>query len=253
MSVTIRRDLGGYLRRTYVRKLLKVAEREGFEPPIPVKVWPLSRRLVSTTHAPLRARKRGRLHDSKPRPGLAKRARAGSVLTLGHYPRAGSTALCGGFGLALFSEERLHQVHAARGQNSRTDLYLVVELGMVEHLQHGMHRSGLGVFRAIDQAPDSRVRDGTGAHGAGLDSHVEIAIEQAIVADGPPRFSKCKYFGVRCRIVGCERAVESAAYESSAVHDDRPDGNFAHRQGALCLAQRFFHPELVGEGHENSG
>jgi hypothetical protein len=31
-----------------------VAEREGFEPPIPVKVWPLSRRLVSTTHAPLR-------------------------------------------------------------------------------------------------------------------------------------------------------------------------------------------------------
>ena len=32
-----------------------MAEREGFEPPIPVKVWPLSRRLVSTTHAPLRA------------------------------------------------------------------------------------------------------------------------------------------------------------------------------------------------------
>ena len=31
-----------------------LAEREGFEPPIPVKVWPLSRRLVSTTHAPLR-------------------------------------------------------------------------------------------------------------------------------------------------------------------------------------------------------
>src|SRR5215469_852299 len=31
-----------------------VAEREGFEPPIPFQVWPLSRRLVSTTHAPLR-------------------------------------------------------------------------------------------------------------------------------------------------------------------------------------------------------
>jgi hypothetical protein len=30
-----------------------VAEREGFEPPIPVKVCPLSRRIVSTTHAPL--------------------------------------------------------------------------------------------------------------------------------------------------------------------------------------------------------
>src|SRR3954470_5805554 len=31
-----------------------MAERGGFEPPIPVKVCPLSRRIVSTTHAPLR-------------------------------------------------------------------------------------------------------------------------------------------------------------------------------------------------------
>jgi hypothetical protein len=35
-----------------------MAEREGFEPPIPVKVCPLSRRIVSTTHAPLRAVKK---------------------------------------------------------------------------------------------------------------------------------------------------------------------------------------------------
>jgi hypothetical protein len=34
-----------------------MAEREGFEPPIPVKVCPLSRRIVSTAHAPLRAKK----------------------------------------------------------------------------------------------------------------------------------------------------------------------------------------------------
>ena len=31
-----------------------LAEREGFEPPIPFQVCPLSRRIVSTTHAPLR-------------------------------------------------------------------------------------------------------------------------------------------------------------------------------------------------------
>ena len=31
-----------------------LAERVGFEPTIPVKVCPLSRRIVSTTHAPLR-------------------------------------------------------------------------------------------------------------------------------------------------------------------------------------------------------
>src|SRR6476646_2941924 len=33
----------------------EMAERVGFEPTIPVKVCPLSRRIVSTTHAPLRA------------------------------------------------------------------------------------------------------------------------------------------------------------------------------------------------------
>ena len=33
---------------------LKMAERVGFEPTIPVKVCPLSRRIVSTAHAPLR-------------------------------------------------------------------------------------------------------------------------------------------------------------------------------------------------------
>ena len=36
-----------------------MAERVGFEPTIPVKVCPLSRRIVSTTHAPLRVKKIG--------------------------------------------------------------------------------------------------------------------------------------------------------------------------------------------------
>ena len=34
-----------------------MAERVGFEPTIPVKVCPLSRRIVSTTHAPLRRKR----------------------------------------------------------------------------------------------------------------------------------------------------------------------------------------------------
>ncbi len=34
----------------------ELAERVGFEPTIPVKVCPLSRRIVSTTHAPLRGK-----------------------------------------------------------------------------------------------------------------------------------------------------------------------------------------------------
>src|SRR6476646_4907029 len=42
-------------RNSECRCFLLLAERVGFEPTIPVKVCPLSRRIVSTTHAPLRA------------------------------------------------------------------------------------------------------------------------------------------------------------------------------------------------------
>jgi hypothetical protein len=39
---------------TQPQTIENMAERVGFEPTIPVKVCPLSRRIVSTTHAPLR-------------------------------------------------------------------------------------------------------------------------------------------------------------------------------------------------------
>ena len=38
-----------------IQKRKVLAEREGFEPPVPVKARTLSRRLVSTTHPSLRA------------------------------------------------------------------------------------------------------------------------------------------------------------------------------------------------------
>jgi hypothetical protein len=42
-----------------------MAERVGFEPTIPVKVCPLSRRIVSTTHAPLRSTAASDQHSAK--------------------------------------------------------------------------------------------------------------------------------------------------------------------------------------------
>src|SRR5262249_54963218 len=63
-------------RGSSLRSMWSVAEREGFEPPIPFQVCPLSRRIVSTTHAPLRAVKKSwlqnyfiRCHDGSRRGG----------------------------------------------------------------------------------------------------------------------------------------------------------------------------------------
>ena len=91
--------------------------------------------------------------------------------------------------------------------------------------------------------------DGAGAHRAGLNRHVEIAVEQTIVADGRSGFAQRKDLGVRRGIVGRDRAVASPAYDSALAHDDRSDGNLAQRQRTLRFTERFFHPEFVGEGH----
>ena len=85
-----------------------MAEREGFEPPIPVKVCPLSRRIVSTTHAPLRV---GLLAESSSPLGLVRQ----------------NCDL-----LTAISKERLQQLSAASGQNSGPNLNGVIQLGMVQ-------------------------------------------------------------------------------------------------------------------------
>ena len=105
----------------------------GFEPPIPVKVCPLSRQIVSTTRAPLRA-------DALAE--IASRFSLTNVLDASFHEMAGTTRLT--CALALLAKKRLHQVHAAGRQHTAGDFDLVIEFGMVEHLQHGMDRARFG-------------------------------------------------------------------------------------------------------------
>ena len=74
-----------------------MAERVGFEPTIPVKVCPLSRRIVSTTHAPLRVEK----------------------------PVSWLTAIF---------KERLQQIGATASQDSSANLNFMVQLRVIQHL-----------------------------------------------------------------------------------------------------------------------
>src|ERR1035437_4529402 len=96
---------------------------------------------------------------------------------------------------------------------------------MIENLEHGVYRAGLRVFRSVNQAADPRMGDSSGAHRAGLNRHVEIAVEQTIVADGRSGFAQRKDLGVCRGIVGRKRTVASPAYDSAFAHDDRSDGN----------------------------
>jgi hypothetical protein len=120
-----------------------MAEREGFEPPIPVKVCPLSRRIVSTAHAPLRVK----TAVSFQRSAISKTwipcfARNGTVGRLTAHQRPTEkpdlppTANSHSQQLTPLPEKLLQQLAAAPGQNASTHFHAVIQLWMIENLHH---------------------------------------------------------------------------------------------------------------------
>src|SRR3989441_5007060 len=110
-----------------------LAEREGFEPPIPVKVCPLSRRIVSTAHAPLRVGTAVSYQlSAKPRflASLGMTGAGGFHRPVGQLPTPNCQRL------TTFSKKLLQQFGAAAGQDSATDVHAMVQMRMVEHLHY---------------------------------------------------------------------------------------------------------------------
>src|SRR5271166_6259363 len=66
--------------------------------------------------------------------------------------------------------------------DSPLHLHLVVELRMIQYFENSPAGAGLGISGGEDQAVNARVNHGSGAHGAGLERHVERATGESIVA-----------------------------------------------------------------------
>src|ERR1700730_1682800 len=157
-----------------------MAERVGFEPTIPVKVCPLSRRIVSTTHAPLRKAAISRQAKQIPR----------------HAPNARTCKDLASERLATVSKERLQHVSATPGQYSAANLDFVVQLRMVQDCHHRTHRASFGIVRAVYQAPDPSMHHGAGAHGARLNCNKELTAFQTVVTHRSTRFAQGDDFGM---------------------------------------------------------
>ena len=91
-----------------------MAERVGFEPTIPVKVCPLSRRIVSTAHAPLRV---GQLFKSR---FFVQRTRSEFRRRL----------------LPTAFKERLQEFCTTACQDAVADFHFVVQLRVTQHLHY---------------------------------------------------------------------------------------------------------------------
>ncbi len=205
-----------------------MAERVGFEPTIPVKVCPLSRRIVSTTHAPLRD---GTV-VSRQLSAVSKDAL--ELLTTGGQP------------LTPISKERLQHFLAATGQYPASNLQLVVQPRVIYDLHHRAHCPGFWVVGAIDQALDASVNQGAGAHGARFNCNKQVAGCQAVITEGCTGFAQSDDLGVGGGVGVRDVAVPAAAYDFSVADHDRTDGNLAHFQSPMGTTQSFFHPDFVG-------
>src|SRR5271166_2517615 len=228
-----------------------MAERVGFEPTIPVKVCPLSRRIVSTTHAPLRkaAVSRQLSAVSKKAGSSAPRIRSGVGMTTIVF---GPTTVFGQRQMSLANDERptalkkrLQHFCAAAGQHSAANLDLMVQLRMIQDLHHRMHGPGLRIVRAIYEAPDAGMHQRAGAHGARFNCNKQFAAFQTMVTNGGTGFAQRHDLGVGGRVEAGDVAVPSAAYDAALAYDDRAYRDFSGFESALGAAQGFFHPELV--------
>src|ERR1035437_2915976 len=126
----------------------------------------------------------------------------------------------------------------------------MVELRVVED---GKHRTGgacLGIGGGKDEAVESGVNHGSGAHGAGRQRDIKSAAEEAVVADGGSGRAHRHDFSMGSRVEIAKDAVLAGGYYFSVVEHDGADGYFAGFCGLAGLGECGLHGfKIVDPGH----
>ena len=130
-------------------------------------------------------------------------------------------------------------------QHSATHFNLVIERGVVQNMYGGMHRAGFGIVRAVNQRTDSGVNHRPGTHGARFNGYEEVAVSQAVIAEGGSGFAQGHDFSMGRRIRVCEIAIEAAADDLAFMHHDGADRNFSDVERALGSPQGLLHPQFI--------
>src|SRR5438270_3833214 len=94
-----------------------------------------------------------------------------------------------------------------------------------------MDSATLGFRGAVNQASDSRLNYGAGAHYARLESDVEGRFGKAIILQGACSGAERHDLGVSGGVVVANSAITGAGKNLPAVDKDRTDGHFAGLSG----------------------
>jgi hypothetical protein len=114
---------------------------------------------------------------------------------------------------------------------------LVIELPVVQDLERGAASARLGVGRAINQPPNSRLHDGSHAHRTRLNCNIKGGAWETVVAELARRPAQGQDLGVRGGIVQMERPVMSAGDDASFADHDSAHRNFVFARGSKGLTE----------------
>ena len=122
-------------------------------------------------------------------------------------------------------KKRLQQFSTAAGQHATADFRSMVQLRVIQHLQHRVDCTCFGIIRAINDAFHPRVHQRARAHRARLNCNKELTVSKTMITQVRSGLAKGNDFGVGGGIGVNDVAVPTSANNFSRVNNDGAYGN----------------------------
>ena len=132
-------------------------------------------------------------------------------------------------------------VAASLSPTAGIDLRRVVAGRRGKEPHAGLHRAALGVGCAVIEPADPRERDRARAHGAGLQRHIEVAVDQPLAADVLGGLAERQDLGMGGGIAVGQGPVAGGGDDLVIADDHAADRNFARFSGIFGRFQRQIH------------
>ena len=103
----------------------------------------------------------------------------------------------------------------------------MIHAGMSQNIHQRSGGAGFLIARAEYQTTDTAMNNRSGTHNAGLQRDIEGGVQQAVIFQNFAAFTQRHHLRVRGWIVLSYRPVPAFADRFIALHQYRPDRNFA--------------------------
>jgi len=109
----------------------------------------------------------------------------------------------------------------------------MVQLRVIQHLQHRLDRARFEIVRAIYHAFHPRVHQSARAHGTRLNCNKEFAVSETMITQVRSGLAEGDDFSVGSGVGVSDVSVPTSADNFTRVNDDCAYGDFAGFEGAL--------------------